>query len=1495
MRFLRFGLLVLAAVTTVTCGGDKLTLPDEGNPSSAQVEQGNNQTGTVARPLPDSLILRLTDSKSRPVSGQRVAFVLTSGTAGAAVIPDTAISDDAGRVRARWVLGTTSGTQTLEARVIGFSSLTKTFTAQASPAAADTLRLIQGDGQSGTVGSLLTDSLVVRVTDQFGNGVPGVTVSWSVTGGGSVSPATTTTDATGRAATARTLGSSAGAQTAVATVAGLKGSPVTFTQTAGSGNASSLTIQSGNNQSGPASFPLGMPLVVKLGDANGNGVPGLTVTWVIATGGGSVAPPTSTTDQNGLATTNWTLGPVAGSNTLSAVSAGFNVGFAATATAAAPTQIAANSATSQTGTAGLSVSTSPSVRVRDANGNGVQGVGVTFAVVSGGGTVSDTTVGTNATGIATLPTWTLGQVAGANQLTASVSGLTGSPVTFSATGNPGPAAQMVMATQPPASMTSGATIGGPPTVQLQDQFGNNATTQNVSVTVSLIGAGTLAGTKTLTSNSSGQAPFPSLTLSGPAGTYSLSFTASGITGVTSSSITLGAGAPSQLSITTQPSGSAVSGQPFAQQPVIQVQDAVGNPVAQAGIGVTVAITAPGTGTLSGTMTVSTDNAGMAAYTNLAITGSTGTRTLTFTASGLSSVVSTGVTLGAGAATQIAVNGGNNQSAPAGTAVTTAPSVVVRDAQNNPVAGVSVTFQVATGGGSLAGGSPQVVVTNGSGVAQSSAWTLGPIAGTNTLSATATGLSGSPVTFTATATVGAPTSITKSGGDNLTGPIGTTLGTPHEVLITDANGNGVPNVTVNWSAGGGGSVSPVTSQTDGAGHATTTRTLGNTAGTQTTTATATIGGNPTSVTFTITATTGGASQMSLNGGDNQTATVATTLPTPLSVRVADVGNNPVSGVTVTWTVISGGGSVTATSITNASGIASASWTLGTGAEVQTVRATAVGSPVNFIATGTPGPVSASVSSLVISPSGITASTGSSASTATVTARDQYGNPIQGATIVLGVTGTANTINQPALTGSTGVTTGTVSSTFAESKTVSASANGTTLTATQILTVGPAMSSQLTVGQQPGSAASGQSITPAPSFIIRDAFGNQVTSATNGVTIGFGTNAGGGTLSGTTIVSASGGVATFPGLSIDKAGTGYTLQATATGLFSATTGPFDIIAGSPSASMSTVSASLGTITASSGSAATTITVTVRDGAGNPISGVNVVLASTGTGNNLSAPGATNGSGVFSGTLSSTQAEFKTVSATAGGVGISQTVGVTVNPGSASAAQTTASVPSAGTAGQATAISVQARDQFGNALTSSGGTVAVTVSGANNGSGSVTDLGNGSYSASYTPTATGIDQVAITLNGSPIGGGPYASTVGTGPASAAQSTATVLPSSAPAGTTVNVTVQARDALGNDLTSGGATVTVSVGGANPGALAVTDQNDGTYTASYTPTAAGADNLTIMLNGSGIGGSPYPHTVTPAALSPSNSTASFNPPSPSAGQQVDITVQGRDQYANMP
>jgi adhesin/invasin len=103
---------------------------------------------------------------------------------------------------------------------------------------------------------------------------------------------------------------------------------------------------------------------------------------------------------------------------------------------------------------------------------------------------------------------------------------------------------------------------------------------------------------------------------------------------------------------------------------------------------------------------------------------------------------------------------------------------------------------------------------------------------------------------------------------------------------------------------------------------------------------------------------------------------------------------------------------------------------------------------------------------------------------------------------------------------------------------------------------------------------------------------------------------------------------------------------------------VTAGPADAGQSTVAASPTSIAVGNGSS--TITVTVKDAFGNLVIGSSVVLAASGAGNTLTQPvGPTDASGVTTGTLSSTVAEAKTVSATAGGTPITQTTTVTVTP--------------------------------------------------------------------------------------------------------------------------------------------------------------------------------------------------------------------------------------------
>src|SRR5207253_10940971 len=112
----------------------------------------------------------------------------------------------------------------------------------------------------------------------------------------------------------------------------------------------------------------------------------------------------------------------------------------------------------------------PSVKVTDQYGNAVSGTGVTFALGSGGGSLTGGTATTNASGIATVSSWTLGTATGVNTLTASSGSLTGSPVTFTATGTAGTVDHLILS---PATATITADDSQTYTIEGRDQSDNS--------------------------------------------------------------------------------------------------------------------------------------------------------------------------------------------------------------------------------------------------------------------------------------------------------------------------------------------------------------------------------------------------------------------------------------------------------------------------------------------------------------------------------------------------------------------------------------------------------------------------------------------------------------------------------------------------------------------------------------------------------------------------------------------------------------------------------------------------------------------------------------------------------------------------------------------------------------------------------------------------------------------------------------------------------------
>jgi ELWxxDGT repeat protein len=251
------------------------------------------------------------------------------------------------------------------------------------------------------------------------------------------------------------------------------------------------------------------------------------------------------------------------------------------------------------------------------------------------------------------------------------------------------------------------------------------------------------------------------------------------------------------------------------------------------------------------------------------------------------------------------------------------------------------------------------------------------------------------------------------------------------------------------------------------------------------------------------------------------------------------------------------------------------------------------------------------------------------------------------------------------------------------------------------------SQLAFGVQPGTTSAGHTIAPAVTVLVEDSLGNLETSDSSSVSLSLGANPGGSTLSGTTTVSASSGVATFSTLSLDKIGTGYTLAAGDGSLSGTKSGPFAIVAGA--ATQLSVDAMPSSVVAGSGFL---ITVRAEDALGNFAAGYNGTVHFTSTDPNVPTPAANapimSGIGFAVGTLTTaTTAGPWTVTAhTITLPTLSGTSGpITVDPSVAT--HFVVSAPPAAVTGIPFNVTVTAEDQYNNVATGYTGLVSLRSS--------------------------------------------------------------------------------------------------------------------------------------------------------------------------------------------
>ena len=606
-------------------------------------------------------------------------------------------------------------------------------------------------------------------------------------------------------------------------------------------------------------------------------------------------------------------------------------------------------------------------------------------------------------------------------------------------------------------------------------------------------------------------------------------------------------------------------------PTVQLQDAAGN-VATSGTLITVSVTS-GTCTFDPTATLSatTGGTGLATFSNLIfdVGSGTGTCVITAASTGLTSKASNTFAVSAAAATKVALGASTtcaSFTASTGSSSSCALYFAIEDTYGNqttvPVGGIVVNLATSSTAGWFTSGSGGVVGTAVTSLTIPAGIQSNPLpkryygdtkAGTPTLtfsspgltSATWSGLTVNPVTASPSATIATQPQSTISAG---------TVMSPVTAQLTDSFGNAVPTsgVTVSIAVTGSAFASgATTSTTTAAGGLATFSNLSfkTVSASATLKATASSAGVASSA-FTVTPAS--AYSMVITTQPKTTATAGAAIATAPVVNVEDAYGNVVTGssASVTATINSGptggafDGSAT-TTVSASSGVATfpnlildkasaTAYTFTFTDTTDSITSVATTGVVVSAATAThlafvQAPVTGTPAGVVQSPN------------ITVDAEDAYGNRNTN------VSGTIVITASPTTTVTAG--SANLSSGLAAFTALSIRASGTyALTAALVgytsatsgsITIVPNTPKKLVWGVQPTPITAGQAISPAPTVMIEDTYGNLITTDnTDTVTV-----VGSGALDGgsTTTETASGGIATFPNLTIDTVGT-YSLSGT-----------------------------------------------------------------------------------------------------------------------------------------------------------------------------------------------------------------------------------------------------------------------------------------------------------------------------------------------------------------
>ncbi|MCX6020145.1 MAG: hypothetical protein NTZ05_00135 [Chloroflexi bacterium] len=564
----------------------------------------------------------------------------------------------------------------------------------------------------------------------------------------------------------------------------------------------------------------------------------------------------------------------------------------------------------QTGVVATALAQSSVVQVTDQFDNAVSGFTVTFGSIVTPGGAAGTSL-SSASGISaadgTVSTkLTLGDKAGiapadkTYTFTANGAGLTPPSLTFTSTAQPGPLASLFKV--PAGDNQTGPVaqaLTNPLTVEARDQFSNPIPSLAVAFAISATpggATGQLLSAPTVTTGLADGRASTSLTLGNRpgVGAYQVDATALGVPSVTFSE-TATAGAAHTISIVSGTPQTGPQNTALPKSLIVVVQDAFSNPVTT-----TVTFT-PSAGSV--TPTAPTTDALGKASTSWTL-GASGAQTVTATCvcSNVSSVQFSATAFNVTPFAIVKLTG-DTQPGIVGSTLPGLLTARVTNALGDLCAPVGCV--VSTGGGSL-------VVQNGATTTDSlgqiaASLTLGPTAGANSVTVTCPSCTTPTfVVFTATGTAAAPTTLLLRVGSGQAGVANATLPQALVTAVTDAQGNGIADVTVTFAITGkptvgttGQDLSALSAATNAEGLALSTLTLGNTAGLYTITATCSVCTTVSTVTFT--ATVASSTKLVKVSGDGQYALTSSALTRRMRGAVADSTGQPVQGVPVTFAI------------------------------------------------------------------------------------------------------------------------------------------------------------------------------------------------------------------------------------------------------------------------------------------------------------------------------------------------------------------------------------------------------------------------------------------------------------------------------------------------------------------------------------------------------------------------------------------------------------------